>query len=88
MNIVWRSNGTVVKTTPVAEATVITMNNSLVYIDTYRTPILRTSDNLRVIECRAVINVNPPVMSNDTLTLNTVGEFCVYLNNKVITYVA
>ena len=83
VNIEWSSGGTVVRTTPINETTVITMNNSLVYTDTYRTPILSTSDNLKVIECRAVINVNPPVMSVDSLTLNVDGEFCVCLNSKV-----
>ena len=77
VDIVWSSNGTVVRTVPTTGTTAIGRNNSLVYTDTYRTPTLRTSDHLRVIECRAVINVNPPVISVDSLTLNVDGEFCV-----------
>ena len=59
-----RTNGT----------TATTMNNSLVYTDSYTISQLSTTDNGRVIQCEVVINASPPVMASDNITLDVTGE--------------
>ena len=71
VDIVWSSGGTVLQRMNNVSSTM--MNNSLVYTTSYTISQLSTTDNGRVIQCEVVINVNPPVMASDNLTLNVTG---------------
>ena len=51
-----------------------TINNSLVYTDSYTISQLSTIDDGRVIQCEVVINASPTVMATDSITLNVTGE--------------
>ena len=67
----WSSNGTVLRRISGTIAT--TMDNSLMYTDSYSISQLSTTDNGRVIQCEVVINANPPVIATDNITLNVMG---------------
>ena len=70
--IVWSSNGTVLRR--MNDTTATTMDNSLVYTDSYNISQLSTTDEGRVIQCEVVINANPLVMANNSITLDVTGE--------------
>ena len=70
-NIVWSSDGTVLRRIDGATAT--TMDNSLVYTDSYTISRLSTTDDGRVIQCEVVINTSPSVMASDSITLDVTG---------------
>ena len=53
--------------------TAIMMNNSQVYTDSYTITQLSTSDNGKGYQCIAVITSNPPLMANDSITLDVIG---------------
>ena len=72
VDIVWSSGGIVLNRTNNSSPT--TLNDSLVYIDTYVIPMLNTSHNAREYECMAVINTNPPRTVSDSIILNVNGE--------------
>ena len=73
VDIVWR-NGTELRRMNNVSST--TMDNSLVYTDTYTISQLNTTDDDRVIQCEVVINASPPVMASDSITLDVIGEYC------------
>ena len=73
VDIVWSSNGTELERTNNASST--TMNNSLVYKDTYIISQLSTTDDGRVVQCEVVINASPPVMATDNITLDVMGMY-------------
>ena len=73
MDIVWSSGGTELQRMNNVSST--TMNNSLVYTDSYTISQLSTSDDNRVIQCKGVFNANPPVMASDSITLDVTGEY-------------
>ena len=75
VDIVWSSDGTELRRT--SYASLITMSNSLVYIDTYTISQLSTADDGRVIQCEVVINTNPSVLANDNITLDVIGEYTI-----------
>ena len=56
----------------------ITMNDSLVYTDSYTISQLNVSDNGFMIQCEVVINANPVIIANDNITLNVTGELSKY----------
>ena len=72
----WSSNGTVLRR--INGTTATTMNNSLVYTDSYIVSQLNTTDDGRVIHCEVVINANPSVMGNGSITLDVIGECDIY----------
>ena len=72
VDIVWSSNGTVLRR--INGTTATTMNNSLVYTDSYIVSQLNTTDDGRIIQCEVVINANPSVMGNGSITLDVIGE--------------
>ena len=49
-----------------------TMDNSLVYTDSYVISQLNTTDDGRVIQCEVVINASQSVMANDSFTLDVI----------------
>ena len=72
VDIVWSSDGTVLRR--INDTTATTMDNSLVYTDSYNIPRLSTTDDSRVIQCEVVINTSPSVMATNNVTLNVTGE--------------
>ena len=79
VDIVWRSDGTVLRR--INDTTAITIDNSLVYTDSYTISRLNTIDDGRVIQCEVVINTSPSVMASDSITLDVTGKlrFCCIL---------
>ena len=75
VDIVWRngSNGTELQRTNNVSST--TMNNSLVYTDSYTISQLSTTDEGRVIQCEVVINASPSVMASNSITLDVTGKY-------------
>ena len=73
VDIVWSSNGIVLRRINGTIAT--TVDNSLVYTDSYNISQLSTTDDGRVIQCEVVINASPPVMATDNITLNVMGMY-------------
>ena len=71
VDIVWSSNGTVLRSINGATAT---MGNPLIYIDSYNISLLNTSHDGRVYECQAVINSSPSEMATDDITLDVIGK--------------
>jgi len=51
-----------------------TMEDVLVYTDSYNISQLSTTDDGRVIHCEGVINTRPPVMGSSNIRLNVTGE--------------
>ena len=69
VDIVWSSDGTELQRMNDVSST--TMNNSLVYIDSYTISQLNTTDEGRVIECEVVINESfVGIGNNITLDVN------------------
>ena len=73
VDIVWSSNGIVLRRINGTIAT--TIDNSLIYTDSYNISQLSTTDDGRVIQCEVVINASPPVMATDNITLNVMGMY-------------
>ena len=73
VDIVWSSSGTVLRR--MNDTTATTINNSLVYTDSYTISQLSTTDEGRVIQCEVVINASTPVMASDSITLDVTGEY-------------
>ena len=51
-----------------------TMDNSLVYTDSYTISQLNTSDDGRVIQCEVMINASTLITSTDNITLDVIGK--------------
>ena len=73
VDIVWSSNDIVLRR--INDTIATTMDNSLVYTDSYNISQLSTTDDGRVIQCEVVINASPPVMATDSITLNVMGMY-------------
>ena len=73
VDIVWSSNGTELER--MENVTSTTMNNSLVYTDSYTISQLSTTDEGRVIQCEIVIHTSLPVMASDNITLDVTGKY-------------
>ena len=73
VDIVWSSGGTELERMNNVSST--TMDNLLVYTDSYNISQLSTTDEDRVIQCEVVINASPSVMANDNITLDVTGEY-------------
>ena len=71
VDIVWSDNNGVLERTN--DTTVTLVNSLLVYNNSYTIPQLSTTDEGRVIHCEVVINTSPPVMANDSTTLDVTG---------------
>ena len=79
VDIIWRDrNGALLNRTN--DVTSIVGSNSLVYTNSYTISQLSTTDVGRVIECEVVINASPPVMANNSYTLDVTGKWlCICL---------
>ena len=73
VDIVWSSGGMVLRR--MNDTTATTMDNSLVYTDSYTISQLSTTDDGRVIQCGVVINASPSGMASDSITLDVNGEY-------------
>ena len=71
VDIVWSSGSKVLKT--INSTTPIMMDNSLVYTDSYIISPVSTTDDGREIQCELVINISPPVIFTDSVTLDVNG---------------
>ena len=71
VDIVWSSSGIVLRRINGTIST--TMDNLLVYTDSYNMSQLSTIDDGRVIQCGIVINASPLVIATDNITLNVMG---------------
>ncbi|XP_065911368.1 uncharacterized protein [Dysidea avara] len=69
VDIIWSSNGTQLERTEGVSVS-STTDNSVVYTDTYIISQLNTTDDGREYQCEVVINTSPPVMANDSVTLD------------------
>ena len=74
VEIVWRRDNTIVQVTRVT-ATTTTMNNLLVYRDSYAISQLNTSDDDIEYRCRLAIRASPMVRANTAVTLDVTGEY-------------
>ena len=72
VDIMWSSGST--KLERINDVLSTTMDNSLVYTDSYTISPLNESDDGRVIQCEVVINVSPSVMASDNITLDVTGK--------------
>ena len=71
VDIVWSSNDIVLRR--INDTIATTMDNSLVYTDSYNISQLSTTDDGRVIQCEVVINASPSIMATDNITLDVMG---------------
>ena len=72
VDIVWRRSRRVVRNIHGASPTI---NNPLVYTDSYTISQLSTADEGRVYQCRLVIRTSDPVRGIDAVKLNVIGEY-------------
>ena len=79
VDIVWSGNGTVLRRINDTTATDTTIDNSLVYTDSYTISQLSTTDDGSVIQCEVVIDVNPLVMADSNITLDVTGEYYIII---------
>ena len=76
VDTVWSSNGLDLET---VEANVSSItNNSVEYTAYYTIVQLNETDDGRVYQCKVVINASPPVVNENTITLNTTGKFAIF----------
>ena len=78
VDIVWSSGGTVLRR--MNDTTATTMDNSLVYTDSYIISPLSTDDENRAYLCEVVINSSAIVTNNASVTLDVTGKICSYVH--------
>jgi len=72
VDIMWSSDGTELERMEGVNVS-STTDNSVLYTDTYNISQLSTTDDGREYQCEVEINTSPPVMSNDSVTLDVIG---------------
>ena len=72
VDIVWSSDGTVLRR--INGTTATTMDNSLVYTDSYTISHLSTDDDGRGYWCEIVINLSTTITNNASVTLDVTGK--------------
>ena len=72
VDIVWSSDGEELKRVNGVSST--TMENSLVYTDSYTISPLSTIDDGRLYQCEVVINASPPIRDVDNIVLDVTGK--------------
>ena len=72
VDIVWSSDGTEFERMNGVSST--TMDNSLVYTDSYTISPLSTTDEGRVIQCEGIIQSTPSQSNTNTLTPDVTGQ--------------
>ena len=71
VDIVWSSNGTELKWINGVSST--TMDNSLMYTDSYTFSQLSITNDGRVMQCKGIIQATLPQSTTSTLTLDVTG---------------
>ena len=75
VDIVWSNSNGGTELQRMNDVSSTTMDNSLVYTDSYTISQLNTTDEGRMIQCEVVINANPLVVASDSITLGVTGEY-------------
>ena len=70
----WSSNGLELRRIEGIESTLM-KPNSVIYLDSYTISQLGTVDEDRIYQCEVVINQPLPIIVNDSITLDVMGEF-------------
>ena len=90
VDIVWSRDGFQVEM--IEGANIAMLNDTFaMYEAFYNIPLLSTTDDGRVYQCEVAINTSPPVMSNNNVTLDVIGnleyinEFYLHINFPVPT---
>ena len=73
VDVVWSSHYTILRR--INDTIGTTIDNSLVYTDSYTISQLSTTDDGRVIQCEVVINASPSVIATTSNTLDVIGEY-------------
>ena len=73
MDIVWSSNGTDLQMMTRLGVN-STTNNTAVYRDSYMIPLLSTTNDSRMTQCKVMITMSPPVKANDNITLDVTAS--------------
>ena len=71
VDIIWSRDGTELQMTEGINVT----GNMVMYTDTYTISQLTTTDDGREYQCQVVINTSPPVIANNTITLDVMGKY-------------
>ena len=74
VDIVWSSNGVELKKTSNVNISIIKNDNES-YGDTFSIPLLSTTDDGRIIQCKVVIMTSPSVFATNNITLDVTGKF-------------
>ena len=82
VDVMWSSGGTELQR--MNNVSLTTMDNSLVYSDSYTISQLTTADKDRMIQCDVVINASSLVMTSDSITLDVIGMYVFYVLVMVI----
>ena len=82
VDIVWSSSGTEVQRMNNVSST--TMDDSLVYTNSYTISQLSTTDEGRVIQCEVVINASPSVMASNSVTLDVDCKYLIILSGLCV----
>ena len=76
VDTVWSSNGVELKRINNANVS-LTINDSEVYEDAFNIPLLSTSDDSRVFQCKIIIMTTPSaIVTTNNITLDVTGKFC------------
>ena len=79
VDIVWSRDGLQVQMIVGANITLLS-EKFAVYEALYTIPLLSTTEDGRVYQCEVVINTSPPVMANDNMMLDVIGNLkCIYI---------
>ena len=73
VDIVWSSDGKELRR--VNDVSSTTVDNSLVYTDSYTISPLSTTDEKRVYQCEVVINATIPIRDDDNIVLDVTGKW-------------
>ena len=71
VDIIWSRDGVVLNRTNHISPTM--MDRLLIYTDAYNISLLSVDNNGTVYQCEVMINTSPPVMANDSVTLDVMG---------------
>ena len=73
VDIVWSIDGVQVEMIEGANITILSETYAM-YEAVYHIPLLTTTDDGRVYQCKAVVNTSPPVMGTDDVILDVIGN--------------
>ena len=74
VDIIWSRDGTELQMTEGVSVS-STTGNMVMYTDTYTISQLTTTDDGREYQCEVVIDTSPPVIANNTVTLDVTGKY-------------